>query len=149
MKFNWATGLVVGMLAFVSFIMYFVITMMTNTEYDHDLVVEDYYKAELHYQQDIDAEKNALKLEENIRLEKNNGKLILIFPETMNIEELDGQISLYRPSNKKLDFQIPLSEVKTRNFIIPSDKLVEGRWNVSVNWNYDTREYLFKQEIIF
>ncbi|MCG9971899.1 FixH family protein [Christiangramia crocea] len=149
MKINWGTGLVIGMLAFISFIMYFVVTMLSSTEYDHDLVVEDYYKAELHYQEDIDAEKNALSLEENIRLEIKNGKLVLVFPESMKIEEMEGAIYLYRPSNKNLDFQIPLSEVKTREFLIPGEKLVDGRWNVSVNWNTKGKEYLFKKEIVF
>ncbi|MDT0678828.1 cytochrome C oxidase Cbb3, partial [Zunongwangia sp. F117] len=36
MKINWGTGLVIGMVAFISFIMYFVVTMMTSNEYDHD-----------------------------------------------------------------------------------------------------------------
>ncbi|TBW28013.1 FixH family protein [Gramella sp. KN1008] len=149
MKFNWATGLVIGMVAFVSFIMYFVVTMISSNEYDHDLVVEDYYKAELHYQQDIDAEKNALNLEENISLERHEGELVLIFPESMNLKEMKGHILFYRPSNKTLDFEIPLSEVKSRNFVIPNDNLVEGRWNVSVNWTTQSKEYLFKKEIIF
>lgn len=148
MKINWGTGLVIGMLAFISFIMYFVVTMMSSKDYDHDLVVEDYYKAELHYQQDIDAEKNALGLDENISLKNNNGKLVLIFPENMKTEEMEGVILLYRPSNKALDFEIPLSEVGTREFLIPEDKLVEGRWNVSVSWKSKGKEYLFKKEII-
>ena len=59
MKINWGTGMVLVLLAFISFIMYFVVTMLTNKDYDQDLVVEDYYKAELHYQEDIDAEENA------------------------------------------------------------------------------------------
>lgn len=149
MKINWGTGLVIGMLAFISFIMYFVVTMLSSSEYDHDLVVEDYYKAELHYQQDIDAESNALALKENISLKQEQGKLILVFPESMKIEEMEGMIYLYRPSNKKLDFQIPLSEVTTHEFLIPQDKLVGGRWNVSVGWTRNGKDYLFKKEIVF
>ncbi|MDX1544584.1 MAG: FixH family protein [Christiangramia sp.] len=147
MKINWGTGLVIGMLAFISFIMYFVVTMMSSKDYDHDLVVEDYYKAELHYQQDIDAEKNALGLDENISLKNNNGKLVMIFPENMKTEKMEGVILLYRPSNKALDFEIPFSEVSTREFLIPEDKLVGGRWNVIVSWKSKGKEYLFKKEI--
>lgn len=149
MKVNWGTGLVIGMLAFISFIMYFVVTMLSSKEYEHDLVVEDYYKEELHYQQDIDAERNALNLKENISVKRENGKLILVFPENMNTEEMEGVIFLYRPSNKSLDFEIPFSQVTTKQFLIPENKLVEGRWNVSVNWNHKGKEYLFKKEIVF
>lgn len=149
MKFNWGTGLVIGMLAFISFIMYFVVTMMSSSEYDHDLVVEDYYNAELHYQQDIDAETNALSLDENLSLKNENGKLILVFPENLDIDKMNGAIYLYRPSNKKLDFQIPLSEVTTNQFFIPSDKLVEGRWNLMVRWKMDEKDFLFRKNLVY
>ena len=44
MKFNWGTGIVLAFIAFISFIMYFVISMNTNNKYDHDLVSENYYR---------------------------------------------------------------------------------------------------------
>ncbi len=69
-KINWGVGLLIGMGAFICFIMYFVITMLSSKEFDHDLVVEDYYKEELHYQEDIDAEKNALALGEPVQVIK-------------------------------------------------------------------------------
>ena len=80
MKINWGTGLVIGMLAFISFIMYFVITMLSSKDYDHDLVTEDYYRAELYYQQDIDAEKNALAMKEQIQVKTEGNKLVVQFP---------------------------------------------------------------------
>ncbi len=147
MKINWGTGLVIGMLAFISFIMYFVVTMLSSKEFDHDLVVEDYYKAELHYQQDIDAERNALGMEEKISLENKNQKITIDFPEEMKLEQLEGQVNFYRPSNKMLDFKISFSEIGSNKFIVPSEKLVQGRWNISVNWKQDGKEFLFKKEI--
>ena len=38
MKLNWGTGIVLAIVAFIGFIMYFVITMSTDTAYSHDLV---------------------------------------------------------------------------------------------------------------
>ena len=61
MKFNWGTGLAIGMFCFIGFIMFMVIKMSTDDKYEYDLVVEDYYGKELRFQQEIDAEKN-LKL---------------------------------------------------------------------------------------
>ena len=70
MKINWGTGIVIGMTLFIGFIMYMVITMMTDKNYDHDLVTEAYYAKDLAYQQEIDAEKNAndavLKMQEKV-----------------------------------------------------------------------------------
>jgi hypothetical protein len=53
MKFNWGTGIVLAFIGFISFIMYFIIIMMTDNTYDHDLVTENYYKQELEFQNDI------------------------------------------------------------------------------------------------
>jgi len=149
MKINWGTGIVIGMLAFVSFIMYFVVTMMSSSDYDHDLVVEDYYKAELHYQQDIDAQENALALNEQISLERRGDSLIVLFPEVIDLEKTTGMVSLYRPSNKNLDFSIPFSEIKSSEFEIPADQLVNGRWNVKVTWQNSEKEFMFKTEIVY
>ena len=149
MKINWGTGIVIGMLAFISFIMYFVVTMMSSSDYDHDLVVEDYYKAELHYQQDIDAQENALALNEQISLERRGDSLIVLFPEGIDLEKTTGMVSLYRPSNKKLDFSIPFSEIKSSEFEIPADQLVNGRWNVKVTWQNSEKEFMFKTEIVY
>ncbi len=147
MKINWGTGLLIGMLTFISFIMYFVVTMMSSKEFDHDLVVEDYYKAELHYQQDIDAERNALVMVEKIRIENSNSEMLIHFPEELDLEALEGQVNFYRPSNKLLDFSISFSEIRSKPFTVPSEKLPGGRWNVSVYWKQDGKEFLFKKEI--
>ena len=149
MKINWGTGLVIGMVAFISFIMYFVVTMMSSTDYDHDLVVEDYYKEELHYQQDIDAEENALAMEENLTLEREGSKLILTFPENMNLNIIEGNVNFYRPSNKKLDFNIPFSKIIGQQLEVPEAQLVKGRWNVKVTWEKNEKEFMFKKEILY
>mgnify|MGYP000509856137 FL=1 len=62
MKINWGTGIVIVIAAFISFIMYFVITMSTNNKYSYDLVTDNYYQQELQYQKQIEAEKNAKNL---------------------------------------------------------------------------------------
>lgn len=147
MKINWGTGMVLVLAAFISFIMYFVVTMITSKDYDQDLVVEDYYKAELHYQEEIDAEENALALKENIYVLNNNGTWVVVLPEAIDLTEIDGAIHLYRPSNKILDFEIPLTGLKTNEIAIPNEKLISGRWNIMVNWTYQNEEYLFKKEI--
>lgn len=149
MKINWGTGIVIVMLSFIGFIMYFVVTMMTSSDFDHDLVVEDYYKAELHYQQDIDAEENALALENHIELEKKGTKMYVKFPESMDLNRLQGKVSFYRPSSKKLDFSIPFSTIQDQEFEIPEAQLVKGRWNVKVTWQENEKEYMFKKEIVY
>lgn len=139
--------MVLVLAAFISFIMYFVVTMITSKDYDQDLVVEDYYKGELHYQEEIDAEENALALKENIYVLNNNGTWVVVLPEAIDLTEIEGAVHLYRPSNKILDFEIPLTGLKTNEIAIPNEKLISGRWNIMVNWTYQNEEYLFKKEI--
>ena len=66
MKWNWGTGLTLGMICFIGFILYFVITMSTDKKYSHDLVTESYYAKEMMYQTEIDAETNTTLLSERL-----------------------------------------------------------------------------------
>ena len=78
MKINWGTAIVVAFVGFISFIMYFVISMSTDKKFDHDLVTEDYYQQELKYQDDINKVENAKKLKVAIDLieDKEVAKLL-------------------------------------------------------------------------
>ena len=50
MKINWGTGLVIGMVLFISFILFFVYRMTTDNDLEHDLVTEGYYQKEMELQ---------------------------------------------------------------------------------------------------
>jgi hypothetical protein len=148
MKFNWGTGIVLAFIGFISFIMYFIISMNTNDKYNHDLVTEDYYKQELEFQNEINKETNAKSLTDNIQWKKTDQGLIIIFPETLKANSITGKVFLYRPSNKQFDFEIPIS-LSNHNLLIPDKRLLDGRWNIKVDWQYNGTGYLFKKEIIY
>lgn len=148
MKFNWGTGVVLAFIGFISFILYFVISMNVNNKYDHDLVTEDYYKQELEFQNDIDKETNAENLAENITWIKTEEGLIITFPEDLLINSISGKVFLYRPSNKQFDFETPIS-LSNHNLLIPDKSLLDGRWNIKVDWQYNGKSYLYKKEIIY
>ncbi|WP_378187630.1 FixH family protein [Aquimarina sp. W85] len=139
-------SILVAIAFFIAFILFFVIRMNTNTAYQHDLVTEAYYKKELAFQKEIDAQKNGNALDVNISLIKTKEGLVIKFPETTQYKKITGTVSLYRPSNKKLDFEVPIKLV-TPTLQVKSSYLIPGRWNVSVNWYYQGTEYLFKQQI--
>ena len=146
MKFNWGTGIVLAFIGFISFIMYFIITMNINNKYDHDLVSEDYYADELKYQNDIDKLKNSESLEENISYQKTNEGLLIKFPKTLQHKNITGKLFLYRPSNKQLDFETTIS-LSNPYLLIPDKRLVDGRWNIKIDWQYNGISYLFKESI--
>lgn len=149
MKFNWGTGIVITIVAFIAFIMYFVITMSTDNAYSHDLVTDKYYQAELNYQQEINAEKNASLLEEKIKLEKTNKGLKIHFPKYyLTPKGIKGKVFLYRPSNKQLDFELPIS-ISNTYLLVPEQRLLDGRWNIKIYWKHRNKNYLLKKELVY
>jgi len=146
MKINWGTGIVLAFIGFISFIMYFIITMNIDDTYSHDLVTEDYYAEELAYQNDIDKLKNSKNLEENISYQRMTEGLVIHFPSNVDFKEITGKVFLYRPSNKQLDFDTTISLSKPY-LLIPDKRLVDGRWNIKIDWKYNGKSYLFKESI--
>src|SRR5690606_41285068 len=96
MKINWGTGLVIAMIGFISFSMYFIIKVNTDSAYDHDLVVEEYYKAELTFQGEIDREEKARELGENITWTRTEDGPLLSFTEDLDSQSKSGSGFLYR-----------------------------------------------------
>lgn len=148
MKLNWGTGIVIAFIGFIAFIMYFIITMSVNANYDHDLVVENYYAEELAYQTDINKLKNAKKLNTNITVTHTNEGLKIVFPNDLDFKKITGKVFLYRPSNKQLDYESTISLSNT-HLLIPDSRLVDGRWNIKIDWQYNGMSYLFKESIIY
>jgi nitrogen fixation protein FixH len=148
MKINWGTEIVIAFIGFIGFILYFVISISTDSTYDHDLVVEDYYQQELKFQNDIDKENNSKVLANNISWKKTNDGIVIMFPETLDVELIKGKVFLYRPSNKQLDFEIEIS-LSNHNLLIPDNRLLDGRWNIKVDWVYEGTSYMYKKEILY
>ncbi|MFD1614860.1 FixH family protein [Gelatiniphilus marinus] len=148
MKINWGTGIVLAFIGFISFIMYFIITMHTDEKYYHDLVTEDYYKQELKVQKDIEKQKNANALATNVDWKKTDNGIVIMFPETLKAENITGKVFLYRPSNKQFDFDTVIS-LSNHNLLIPDKRLLDGRWNIKVDWQYNGKSFLYKKEIVY
>jgi len=148
MKWNWGTGLVIAMVGFISFILFFVITMSTDKKYSHDLVTDEYYAKEMVYQEEIDAETNTNNLSEKIVSKKGAMGWDIIFPADLEPNKIIGNVFLYRPSNQKLDFEMPL-KLSSSNLLIPDKNLISGRWNITIEWTYEGKPFLYKKEIVY
>ena len=111
MKINWGTGIVLAFIGFISFIMYFLISINVDRKLNHDLVTEDYYAEELTYQTDINKLENAKKLNENISYKRTDEGLLIVFPSDLDLKNITGKVFLYRPSNKQLDFETEIYDL--------------------------------------
>lgn len=146
MKINWGWGIVIAFVGFISFILYFVIKVSTNDAYEHDLVVEEYYKQELKLNGQIEAEQNVLPFKRDILVEVVSGDLRIKMPQEKVSELAKGTLLMYRPSNKKLDFTLPF-QLKNGEMLVPKEKLVGGIWAVIIEWEENNKNYRFKKEL--
>ena len=148
MKFNWGTGVIIGFGSFMTFILFFVFLVQSNSKYDNELVADDYYKKESNVQSDIESQTLSNSLKTKLKVEKTAEGLQVIFPADIDYKNINGTISLYRPSNQKLDFETKIS-LSSPIMLIPKHKLVSGLWEISINWNVDELSYLNKETVYF
>ena len=127
-KISWPTGIIIAMSAFIIFILSFVYKATFMPQYDHHLVSDDYYKDELNYQQEIDKLNKAATLKKDVTLTKVAEGLLIKFPTEFDPEKITGTISFQRPSNDKIDFELPIKLI-TADYLISDDNLVQGIWN--------------------
>ncbi|RZS99688.1 FixH family protein [Aquimarina brevivitae] len=146
MKINWGTGIVIAFVCFISFILFFVVRMNTEDKYSHDLVTDDYYKKELAFQDEINALKNANSLSTNVTLIEEKGALRILFPYNNNVDVISGYVDFYRPSDKKLDFKLPI-RLSESAMVIPTKHLAAGRWDITISWQIEDEKFLIKKSI--
>lgn len=146
MKINWGTGIVIAFGLFMTFILYFVFEVQSNSKYDNDLVVEEYYKHDSHFQDEMARIQNAHDLQQRPTIKYVTDGVEIIFPLKFESDKIKGNILLYRPSNKKFDFNIPIALTKS-SLLIPKNKLIKGRWDVNMEWQYGGEKYLSKEVV--
>lgn len=146
MKINWGTGIVIAFGLFMTFILYFVFRVQSDSKYDNDLVVEEYYKHDAHFGDEMTKVQNAEDLVQKPIVSIIDEGISIVFPESFISKNIKGKVSLYRPSNKKLDFEVPIS-LSNSTLLIPKKSLVGGRWDINMEWEYSGKTYLTKETI--
>ena len=148
MKINWGTGLMLAMGCFIGFILFLVITMTTNKELDHDLVTEQYYQQEVDFQNQLEKQINTRSLSAPVSVHRTTEGFVIYFPEEFISQNIEGKVSLYRPSNKNMDFEFPFS-LSTPKLLVPRERLLGGRWNMIIDWTNGQEDYMFKKELSY
>ena len=147
MKINWGTGIVIAFAIFITFILFFVFNVQSDSKYDNELVVEEYYKYDAHFGDEMKRIQNAQDLSQKPVITNASEGITIVFPEVFVPKNIKGKVAFYRPSNKKFDFEVPLS-LSGSTLNVPKSKLLGGRWNINMEWQYDGKKYLTK-EIIY
>lgn len=145
MKLDWGKSIVLAMVLFISFIMYMVITMTTQKEYNHDMVVEEYYKKEMTLNDKLEKINNGKEFEDDITFKANQKGLLLAFPESLK-DLKTAKIYAYRASDKNLDFNTSISLNKIREALIQKN-LASGPWEFTLEFTVDKKQYLIKKNM--
>lgn len=148
MKINWGTSVVIAFALFMLFILFFVYRVQTNSKYHNDLVIEEYYKHDANFQDEMTKIQNAHDLKTKPTIAKTAEGILVSYPEIFNPKNIIGKVSLYRSSNKKLDFEVPISN-SSPTLLIPKKSLIGGLWDITLSWKYENKEYISKETIYF
>ena len=144
MKINWGTGIVIAFAVFITFILYFVLKVQSDAKYNNELVVEEYYKHDALFGDEMVRVQNAQDLAQKPTITSNITGISIVFPDVFSPEKIKGKVSFYRSSNKKLDFEVPISSA---SLLVPIKDLVPGRWEINMEWQYEGKQYLTKETI--
>ena len=143
MKFNWGYGITIFYISFMAVLLYFVIR---STQYDHSLVVDNYYEKDLDYQNHYNKLINTQKLGQAIFFDYNpaDHSFVIHFPED---QEVEGTVQFYRPSNKYKDFKKRIKVNEANQMVIDTKGLDRGKWEIKLDWESDAQPF-YKQTLI-
>lgn len=145
MKLNWGNGLLV---VIILFILSVVATLIFSLNVKTDLVEKDYYPKELEYQKQIDKIENSNTLENSVTFQLDHNDLIIKYPRLESLQVPEGKILFYRPSDKDLDFEIPVDPDTSLYQTINLSSMVKGKYVVKIDWSLDETEYYTEETII-
>lgn len=141
----WPYAIVVAMILFMGYIAMFVYKAMNQ---DVDLVTKDYYEQEIKYQDHIDKMGRTQAAGGVAISYKPEAKAILLqLPASFEGKRVNGNITLFRPSDDKLDHQLPLQLGRDRSQLVETKELQTGMWEVRIDFTADEETYYTKQTI--
>ncbi len=136
-KFNWGTGIFLFYSAFVFFMLSLVFMSMQQ---DIQLVTENYYTEGIDFQKKINQQTNVAALKEKPTIKQfENGTIEIKFPTSNSkTDKINGKIAFFRPSDKDLDFSLPIRLTETNNQLI-TKKIKQGLWRIKMSWTQEDK----------
>ena len=143
-KINWGTGILIGIIVFVTISITMTVIFMTQ---DVNLVTDKYYENSLQYQEEIDKQSRTIALNEEVEINFNGEVISILFPSAYLDKNISGEIYFYRPSNPMLDFKIPLELNDEGNQLILAKNFEKGFWRLKLNWTMGGNGYYNERAI--
>lgn len=147
-EFNpWPWSLVAFFAVFISAVIGFGIFAVRQ---NNDLVQPDYYEQEVRFQQQIDRVQRTQAFSQDVAVsfEPVTRSVRLSLPAAHAAKRPTGRIHFYRPSEAKLDFEVPVQLDAAGKQSVPGASLREGLWKVRVTWSVDGQEYYHDEALV-
>ena len=145
MRISWGYKIFIVYTAFAAGILFLA---YKASQQRFDLVTENYYDAELKYQNVIDERSNAASLSEPPKISHTVNSVSLQLPAEFAGREVQGEIYLYRPSDETKDIRKSFS-TRQASYDITLDQSVSGSYQVKLSWTADGKRYYNEQRIFF
>jgi nitrogen fixation protein FixH len=142
----WPASIVGFFVIAIIFLVTFVAWAMRQRE---DLVSADYYEREVRYQQQLDSMNRSQTLAAQVRItfDPSQPAIVITLPGDKR-QGARGQVHLYRPSDARLDRELPLALDADGVQRLDAKQLNNGLWKVRVKWNANGQEYFLDQPVI-
>jgi hypothetical protein len=145
MKISWGSGIAAVYLLFVAGILYLV---YRATQEEYDLVTEDYYGAELKYQNVIDQKERVARLSAPPHVSVAGRKLVVQFPSEFSGKVAEGELYLYCPSDDRNDLRRNFT-INEGAFSLQLPPTIKGLFEVKLSWKSGGETFFHEQKEFF
>ncbi|RFZ89947.1 hypothetical protein D0C36_23925 [Mucilaginibacter conchicola] len=136
---NWGKGIVIGMVAFVSFIVSLSFCMFKQPADDYD---KQYYEKGLAFDKDYLRERKVITDHAQPLIKQGKGFITIRF-----VKPATGTIRFISNLGRNKDRVFELITDADNVVTIRADRLITGQYNATLNWVSESNEYLYKQEL--
>jgi len=144
-KWNWGTGILIAILAMMSFVG---LLVFKSFDYKINKVSEDYYERGLNHSQQMKRIENSRPLEADFDVIYNED-CVVKFPNVFKGKQVAGEILFFRPADYSDDksFNIELDTTVSQHFAL--DNFLKGKYIVKATFESEGVGYYFEKDIIF
>jgi nitrogen fixation protein FixH len=142
----WPATIIAFFALAIAFFASYIIWAMRQRE---DLVATDYYEREVRFQSQLDMMNRSQSLATTVvvTFEPDRQTIVITLPAAQT-QDAKGSIHLYRPSDARLDREMPLALNAAGIQRLDAKELPAGLWKVRVKWNANGQEYYLDQPVI-
>ena len=145
MRISWGYKIFIAYTAFASGILFLA---FKASQQSFDLVTENYYDAELKYQEVIDQKSNVTFLSEKPKVSHTVNTISIQLPKEFIGKDVQGEIYLYRPSDASKD--IRQNFATTESFYqLNLGKELSGAYELKLSWQANGKRFFQESRIFF